>query len=946
MATVILSSCVKLQFGNYLKTFLLFGVIFLNTRFLIAQKRSIDVTELGNWLSVSNPCISNDGEFVGYNTEVPAGYTTPKKNVTLIIRSQNGTWKKEIPNGQNFTFLENSRFGVFTVNDSLYMIEIGKDPVKFVADASLFDFPAAGQNNWIAYQLKNETKDVVLRDVASGQERIFPNAESFAFDRSRQHFLIQLNDSKDSCKCTVLKLLSLPKMETKEIWSSDLLKDAKVNPSSLIFDGRGKQLLFSTTTNDSPESATIWYYNTSMDRAKIKVSAQTAGISGYTIGSITGFSQNGKWIFFNLQEPWSNKIKDSTAASVDLWSYKDAILQPAQSELPATKTLTAVMQSNADAALRIFGETDKIETFPDKITGDFIVIADNYVFQHNYFPTWWKWSKQPVLSVMSLVDGHKIPIGGKDWNQNIGTAGLSFSPLGKYLIFFDSKIGSYFSCELATGKIINVTKGVSVKLTDDFEYGEYNLRSQVGQDIFWFTNDKAFIIYDNYDMWKIDPAGGVAPRNLTRGYGTKTQTQLRLLHEPTLEEPIDDLTDRVLLVGFNILNKYNGFYQGFLIRNIDPQLLTMGPYTYYHAPSQAPAKYIGFDEGMEPLKVANAKCWLVKRQSVTNAPNYFITRDLKTFTPVSDIQPQKDINWINGELITWKEDDSSILQGILYKPEDFNPDKKYPVIIHHYRRFSDRLYEFPMPNLTRGDMNIPWFVSQGYLVLTPDIHFLPPEKAGKGTSEQAYNAIISAVNYLSKLSYIDTKRLGIQGHSFGGGTTSYIITKTSVFAAAAEASGLTDLVSGYSTLIPFYPPGTRVETMDKQLTLETQMGGTLWAEKDRYLASSAVLNADKVKTPLLIMHNKLDGQIQWRQSVELYLSLRRLGQKVWMLQYDNEDHTVIDDVNALDYTIRLTQYFDYYLKGKLPAKWMTEGVPAKLKGIETGYAPDESGAKP
>jgi hypothetical protein len=93
------------------------------------------------------------------------------------------------------------------------------------------------------------------------------------------------------------------------------------------------------------------------------------------------------------------------------------------------------------------------------------------------------------------------------------------------------------------------------------------------------------------------------------------------------------------------------------------------------------------------------------------------------------------------------------------------------------------------------------------------------------------------------------------------------------------------------------------------------------------------------------MHNEKDSNIQWRQGIELYMALRRLGKKCWMLQYDNGYHAVLGR-DAVDYTTRLTQFFDYYLKGALPPVWMTQGVPYALKGLDTGYELDRSGQKP
>jgi dipeptidyl aminopeptidase/acylaminoacyl peptidase len=120
----------------------------------------------------------------------------------------------------------------------------------------------------------------------------------------------------------------------------------------------------------------------------------------------------------------------------------------------------------------------------------------------------------------------------------------------------------------------------------------------------------------------------------------------------------------------------------------------------------------------------------------------------------------------------------------------------------------------------------------------------------------------------------------------------------------------------------------------------------LWQRPDRYIEESSVLRADRVTTPLLMMHNKGDEAVPLQQGVEFFTALRRLGKKVWMLQYDKGGHGVTDPDDAKDYTIRLTQFFDHYLKGAPAPKWMTEGVPARLKGIESGLELDASGREP
>jgi dienelactone hydrolase len=464
----------------------------------------------------------------------------------------------------------------------------------------------------------------------------------------------------------------------------------------------------------------------------------------------------------------------------------------------------------------------------------------------------------------------------------------------------------------------------------------------------WHECDSGLLIYDNYDIWQVDPSGIREPVNITNGYGLANHMKFRLVYGPKEGQDKTSILfkrgDSLLLTAFSPINKFNGFYRKVVGEKDAPKMLTMGPYTWYHVDSQI-GDFYEFDSRMQPLKAADANIWIVKRESAEEAPNYFVTKDFKSYGVLSNIQPQVGFNWLTTELVNWKQLDGTLSQGILYKPENFDPHKKYPIIFNYYEYLSHRLYEYPNPEFTGDNINIPWFVSNGYLVFTPDIHYAIANASNKVVGEWAYNSVISAANYLAKLPYVDAQKMAIQGHSFGGLETNYLLTHTHLFAAAAEVAGSSDPISAYLTLLPFLDS---VEHYSKQVSIETGhelYGATPWQRPDLYRRNSAVLNADQVTTPLLIMHNVWDNNVQWRQGVEFYMALRRLGKKVWMLQYDYGDHSV-SGKEAVDYTIRLTQFFSYYLKESLPPKWMIEGVPASRKGIDTGLELDYSGKKP
>jgi dipeptidyl aminopeptidase/acylaminoacyl peptidase len=342
--------------------------------------------------------------------------------------------------------------------------------------------------------------------------------------------------------------------------------------------------------------------------------------------------------------------------------------------------------------------------------------------------------------------------------------------------------------------------------------------------------------------------------------------------------------------------------------------------------------------GQKPIKAKKANCWIVQRESATEAPNYFITADFDTFTPLTDIQPHRSVNWLTAELITYKKIDGRTGQGVLYKPENFDSSRKYPVIFHYYDRLSQLKNEFLYPAAIIADLNVPWFVSNGYLVVLSDNEY---QENGKPKIAECFNSVVSAAKYVSALSYVDPGKLGLQGHSWGGGQTNYLITHSNLFAAAAEFAGGSDNISSYLGLV--YHTG--IEHIDKMKQGEWThgKGKSLWENKNDFLLTNHILNADKITSPLLITHNRKDNSIGFWNAVELYMALRRLNKKSWLLEYDNGDHAIYGK-DAVDYTIRLTQFFDHYLKGKPAPVWMTRGIPAAKKGVEDGLEPDPGNA--
>jgi len=182
--------------------------------------------------------------------------------------------------------------------------------------------------------------------------------------------------------------------------------------------------------------------------------------------------------------------------------------------------------------------------------------------------------------------------------------------------------------------------------------------------------------------------------------------------------------------------------------------------------------------------------------------------------------------------------------------------------------------------------------------------------------------------------------MGIAGGSWGGYETNYLVTHSDLFAAAYSACGVTDYFSYYGTEEKDRSGASYTAFAE---TGQNRLGVTPWERPDLYIKNSPIFTADRVTTPLLIVHDANDYRVPFGQSVELFKALRRLGKRAWLLQYGkgHEGAVPIFGTSGIeDLDIRFKQFFDHYLKGAPAPRWMTRGVPARMKGVDSGLELD------
>ncbi|MFZ4057936.1 MAG: prolyl oligopeptidase family serine peptidase, partial [Ferruginibacter sp.] len=752
----------------------------------------------------------------------------------------------------------------------------------------------------------SSASDLVLRRLSDNRLTTFKTINEYYFDKQGQHLLLETaKNPKDSNSKSLVIVYHLKTDKADTIFRK--CNDCK----NYVFDEAGNQLAF-VVESDSTEKALqkfyrLWYYSTAKDSAEILADRNTQGIrNGFTVSENRApvFSKNGQNLFFGqaiIQAPKDTNLVDFELARLDIWHYNDDYLQPQQlkqldNELKRSYLSVTVPGSNK--VIQLADENIETVNLIDEGNAPFVLASSN---KGNRIEAQWTGRAKQTAYLINTNDGSKKLI--KKDQQSFFQA----SPKGKFIYWYDPVVKQYFTYNTSTDSIKNITQKITVPLFDT-ENDVPDYPSAAGFTG-WMMNDNALLINDEFDVWMVDPTGSKLPVNITNGVGRKSKESFDYI-QLDQEKRYFNTNDTLLFRSLNKETKFAGFYKLIIGDNAGFKNIMSGPFTF---PSLTKAK--------------NTERYLVQRANPAQNELYS-TEDLKNLTPLTDIAiQQKPYVWYTTELMKWKMFDGKMSEGILYKPDNFDPKKKYPIIFYFYERNSDNLYRYITPAPSASTVNIAYFTSNGYLVFDPNIYY----KTGE-PGQSAYNSIVSAAKTLAKMPWVDSTRMALQGQSWGGYQIAYLVTRTNMFRAAGAGAPVANMTSAYGGI----RWGTGLNRQFQYEKTQSRIGATLWQRQDLYLKNSPLFYADKVNTPLLIMHNDADDAVPWYQGIEYFTALRRLGKKVWMLQYNNEAHNLMERKNRKDLSIRLGQFFDYYLKDAKPAKWITEGLPAIYKGKKWG----------
>ena len=935
-----------------------------------AEKRPLDHDAFDSWKSVRVNPLSNDGEWASFSIIPQEG------DATLVFRNTKKGTEIEIPRGYTPAFTADSRYAVALIKapfadtreakikkkkdfdlpqDSLAIVDLRTGKIEKINNVTSYLTGKDG-GNWIAWlssdtayiqpKMLKDTKSgapLLVRQLAGGDIKQIKWVTDYVMSKDGSRLAAQVKPhSSDSAAVTRMVLLNLP--DTTEI---TLLENMK-SYGKPTFSDKSDKIAF-TATLDSVEtgtkrmkvySAPINGNNTQMEEIYIlqavnegkypnlqpprvtdpakrdsvmaEMHRKVAEMAGDSIfpnqySKIT-FSNDGSRLIVGVAPavaPNDTTIVDFEQAQLDIWRW-DAPYTPPQEKANIKKLREKQFPVvvNLSSGKQQLISSSKLETVeaPDRWDADWALVRDP---EGAIVSQQWNYSAPEELYVVNVNTGERRKAGTSPQELS------ELSPGGNYVVWFDDR--NYHVYDIAADQQRVISEGIKFPLWDEdsnvpMAAMPYGTAGWIGK------NDDALIVYDRHDLWLLDPKGVKAPVNMTAGKGREKNLRYRYRKLDPEERFITPGNEMILEV-FDYTTKENGFASAKAGTTAVPNLLTLDKYKF-----------------TQLQKAKNAKVYAMQKANFSTSPDVYIVKnnDFKGAQKVSDANPQmKEYWWGTANLESWYAYNGDPTQGVLYIPEDFDPNKKYPMLVVFYETQTEELYRHYTMEPSWSWINYPFYVSRGYVVLVPDVKYF----AGL-PGESAYNYICSGVEEMCrKYPWIDKDRIGIDGQSWGGYQTAFLVTRTNMFACAGSGAPVSNMTSAYG--------GIRWGTGDSRQAQyengQSRIGRNLWEAPELYIYNSPIFHADRVNTPLLIMHNDDDGAVPWYQGIEYFMALRRLGKPVWMLQYNGEAHNIRARKNRKDITKRLQQFFDHYLKGDPMPRWMQEGIDPLRKGQDLGF---------
>lgn len=762
--------------------------------------------------------------------------------------------------------------------------------------------------------------EMVLRELSTKAEERFQAVDQYFFTDESEMMYFTVSSEQD---------------ENDGIYFKDLSRTNA--PAAPIITGKGKyqniawnedkdKMLFLSDCDDQEaKNPTLKLYSWKMkDEAAQLVYDPLKDVQFpedmQIASSGASWSKDNRSIFFNITElPEEDEEKEDEEekkeSPVIVWHWKDVVIK---SQEQARLTGKTTGSSHVSGGGRRTEDAVTYRAVYHLSDGKFIQLTDENMSSLNNGPNdrfgigsdSKKYEEERPWSptfrdyyFVNLRDGTRTPLEMRTrWSYQ-------WSDDGQFLLQYVQP--HWWVYDIKTGAKRNLTEKLNVAFwnTDDDHPNVKRAWGTTG----WTKDDEGVLLNDKYDIWYFPIKTEGEPVNVTAGLGRKIDARFRYYRMDQMErtgrtgqmgrtgpeEEYIDLDKTMRLSYFNNKTKATGYYK-----------VNFG---------SEPVKIVAVDKRMSsPRKAKDADFYMFTLSTSYEYGDIYVSDiEFNNMRKISDAMPN-NLGFLLGkaQLIDYTNLNGVPLQAILTLPENYVEGKKYPMIIYFYEKLTQGLHSYSTPSTGSG-FSVTYFVSNGYVVLQPDIIYTD---GFPGPS--AVKCVVPAAQKVIDMGIADPKAIAITGHSWGGYQTAYIVTQTDMFACAYAGAPVSNMSSAYGGI----RWGTGNPRTFQYETGQSRIGGTLWEYPERYIENSPLFFADRVNTPIMLLHGDEDTAVPWYQSIEYFMALRRLDKPVWFLQYLEEPHGLRDEAARKDFTIRRDQFFAHYLKGEPMPKWMKEGL--------------------
>lgn len=860
---------------QYLKILLLLVTICIGQNSAAQENRYLSQKDLSKWYKITSTDLSPDGRWVAFNRHYS------EKQDTLVLVNTVTNAKKTIPLGKNLQFSANSNWASYKIEAGVHLLDLENDKLNTFKAFTEVNFSASGD-----VLVLNNSKEHIskLLQLKTSRSKTF-TALKAVFLSDAQDYGVVILKHPDGDRLQVIDF----KNDFKTI---KLLESAAGSFADVHWHPQEKSF---TVFRKNKTGASLLF----VDLKGEVFTLREKDVDGYTLytgsGSKFGISKDNQRVFFNAL-PVAKKapaIDSSMLANVEIWK--------------ADAPWTEVEKPNfewIENGVRQFCWNPKTQTIVpiESKEQPFSLLTRD---QHhaityttlNHLP---KFKTKELLIDLNLLD-LKTGI-TKQIVDSLPYINKSFcaSPEGKYICYFKDK--NWWIYDIATESHTNLTKGWEVPVYD-IEHDRSGIIPPY--DLPYFTDDDtAVLLYDQWDIWEVNSKTGKRKR-LTNGKSRNLQFRFRAQPETRV----------------SIYTKL-GFTSSSIDLNKDPLLTIKNLDTYAMGLTTLSASedttFMVYDDlKTYKLHANNKQNQFVFMQESSDHPTQLMYLDIEkqeVKTIEQSNKHEKRFYNSRSKLITYWQGGRK-MHGALYYPVDYDPGKKYPMVVDIYELNSKKLHDYHLPTLTFQqariepvDLNL-----NGYFVLRPDIHY---ELNAFGIS--AVNCVGAAVDKAVEVAAINPNAVGLMGVSFGASQAGFMITQTDRYATAIIGNPVTDLVS-YSFSYLWFILDSAFSRFENH---QWRFSGSFYDTQAAYLANSTVHEAAKMNTPLLTWAGVKDPNIEWTQSRELYQALRRLEKAHVLLVYPEEGHGIRDSIARKDLYRRHLEWYDHYLKGAPKKSWM------------------------